>query len=126
MDLMPLISVGRLITVMKGFHSAKPDIAGDCYQHGYSVNIHHISSKCYMVVSTHDLWWERGNSGSSDMWSTANCFALKGSHIEAEDVFGCQDVCLGDGTVGQLIGSHDADELLGTGLTNLDLELSSC
>ena len=87
---------------------------------------HHISGKCYMAVSTHDLWWERVNSGLSDMWPMANCLTLKGSHIRAKDVLGCQDVCLGDGTVGQLIGSHNAYELLGAGSTDVDLELPSC
>ena len=55
------------------------------------------------------------------MWLTAYCFAFEGSHVRAEDVFSSQDVSFGDGTVGQLIGGDDADELLGARVTNVDL-----
>ena len=74
------------------------------------------------MVPAHDLWWERFNIGSSKVWLTAYRFTFEGSHVRAKDVLGSQDVCLGDGTVGQLIGGYDdVDELFGARPTNLDL-----
>ena len=55
------------------------------------------------------------------MWPTAYCFAFEGSHVRAEDVFSSEDVSFGHGTVGQLIGGDNVDELLGAWVTNFDL-----
>ena len=43
------------VVVVKGLYSAKPDVVGHRDQHGYTIDVHHISSEHYMMVPAQDL-----------------------------------------------------------------------